>query len=444
VNIRLGRLAAGMRRHPIRSLVLALLLGLLGVGGYRVGLSFYADHHLQAADEAEARYEFDEAEKHLAKCLWAQPRSATLHFRMARAARRANHFDDASLHLKKCQQLEGKNPENALEALLLRVETGDIAEVERLLQEQVDQESLDANLILEALAKGYVQTYRLDAAMHCVNRLLAREPDNVLALLVRASLQKTAGNNPKAEEDYRRAIAAQPDHREARRQFGEFLLSTKQHEEALSQFEYLRQRPGGDASEILLGLARSHRQMGHTETARQILDELLARNPDDRHALVERGKVALETESPTAAEKWLRQAVAAYPFDAQGNYLLGQCLLAQGREEEAHPYQAARTRIEGDLKALETAFRRVVKAPRDPAPRLEAGLICLRNGQPDEGERWLLSALDMAPGDEPTRTALADHYERTGQPELAASYRRPAQQPTESERVPPSPPHPFR
>ncbi len=441
---RLRRLSAWMRRHPIRSLLLALMLGLLGVWGYWAGLNFYGEHHLQEADQAEARYEFDEAEKHLAKCLSAHPHRASLHLRMARAARRANHYDVASEHLQQCQRLEGKNPDNALEALLLQVEGGDIAGVERLLQEEVDHESLDTNLILEALAKGYILTYRLDAAMHCLDRLLAREPDNVVALLLRASLNKTAGNHPKAEDDYRRAVEAQPDHRDARRQFGEFLLFTKQPEEALLQFEYLRQRPGGDAPEILLGLARSNRQLGHTDKARQILDELLAHHPHDGHALVERGKVALEIESPTEAEKWLRQAVADYPFDAQANYLLAQALQKQGKDDEAREYQAARTRIEGDLKALEKAFFRVVKAPRDPEPRREAGLICLRNGQADEGERWLLSALELAPGHEPTRTALAEYYESTGQSDRAAPYRRPLKQPTDSENMLSAPPLPFR
>jgi Tfp pilus assembly protein PilF len=425
-------------RGWVKLLVILLALGLLGLGGYRAGLHFYVEHHLRAAEEASARYEFEQAQQHLAACLWARPRSGPLHLEAARAARRAEHYDQAEEHLRQCQRLEGKNTENALEAILLRVQAGDLAESEKLLQEQVDRGVPEAPLILEALAQGYIYTYRLDGARYCLDRLLEREPDNVLALLLRASLSQTAGNHPGAEKDYRRAIAIQPEHREARRRFGEFLLNTKRGEEALAQFDYLRQRPGGDQPDVLLGLARAYRQLGQTEAARQALDELLQRDPDNGFGLIERGKIALVTESPADAELWFRRAVAQYPYDPQVNYLLGQCLSRQGRDEEARTFEAASQRIEKDLKQLEAVFRRIMKSPRDPQPRLEAAQICLRNGRADEGERWLLSALQQAPQDAATRAALAEHYERTGRTDLADAYRRPARK-DETDRLSPVP-----
>lgn len=405
--------------------LLAILLGLalLGTGGFRAGLHFYAEHHVRAAEEAAGRYDFDEAEQHLATALSIRRRDPVLYRQAARTARRAERYEQAAQYLRQCEQLEGKNADNALEANLLQAQTGDISNVERLLQEQVDRGSPDAAFILEAMAQGYILTYRLEGAMYCLNRLLEREPENVLALLLRASLWQTAGNHPGAEKDYRQAIDLQPEHRDAHRRFGDFLLTIKRGEDALIQFEQLRQRPGGDQPEVLLGLARAHQHMGHTEQARQALDELLVRDPDNGFGLVERGKLALESESPSSAEPFLRRAVAAYPYDPRANYLLVQCLGRQGRDDEAREYEAARVRIEADLKALEAAFRRVTKAPRDPAPRLEAGEICLRNGRNDEGERWLLSALQQAPDHAATRAALAEHYQRTGRPDLAAAYR---------------------
>jgi predicted Zn-dependent protease len=425
MKTQLARLLACVRRRPVLSLLLGLLLfAPLGYGGYRAAQHFYIQHHLIAAEQATDRYDFDEAECHLAACLWAKPQSAVLHLQMARVARRADHFKLAEEHLQKCRQIEGRTPENALEALLLRAQGGDIADVENLLLEQVNLNSPDSNLILEAMAKGYIIVYHLDGARGCLNRLLERQPDNISALLWRASLWRTAGNYTGAVEDCRHAVEAQPNHRAARLRLGETLLITEQPAEALRQYEYLRQQPGGEATEILLGLARCHHQLGHTETARQLLEEVLARDPHDGFAVVERGKLALEMESPVAAEKWLRQAVADYPFDATSNYLLAQALQKQGKEEESRPYFAARTRIENDLKALQLAFQRVVKKPNDPEPRLEAGRICLRNGRADEGERWLLSAVEQAPEHAAARSALAAFYERSGKTELAARYRR--------------------
>lgn len=425
MKTRLDRLPALVRGQPIWILVLGLVLGLLGLGGYRTGLYLNAQNRLHEAEQATDRYEFDEAEQHLRYCLRVHPRDAGLHLRMARVARRANHFELAKKHLRECQRLERKNPENSLEALLLRAQVGDIADVEDLLLEQVYFGSPDANLILEALAQGYNLIYHLDASMGCLNRLLERQPDNVSALLLRATLWTTAGNYSGALEDCRRAVEAQPNHHAARFRFADALLRTERPEEALRQFEYLRQQPGGDAADVRLNLARSHRQLGHTEIARQMLDELLVDNPHDSFALIERGKIALENESPAAAEKWFRQAVTDYLFDAQGNYLLALALHKQGKDEEARRYEAAQMRIESDSKALRAAFQRVLADPRDPEPRLEAARICLRNGRDDEGERWLLSAVEQVPEHAATRAALADFYQRGGKADLAALYRRP-------------------
>jgi Tfp pilus assembly protein PilF len=424
---RFRSLLALLRRHPVKTLVAALLLGLLGAGAHQAGWYWFAEHHRRAAERALARYEFDEAREHLTACLRVRPRSALLHLELARAERRAGRYEQAVEHLETCQQLEGVTPENALERALLRAARGEVAATEGPLQEQVDRGSPEAPQILEALAQGYIRTYRLGNARRCLDRLLEREPDHVRALIWRASLRQSAGDDAGAEADYRRAVEAQPDHVGARCRLGEFLLRHARAEEALRQYEHLRPRPGGDQPAVLLGLARSHRQLGATDAARQALDDLLARQPHHADALVERGKLALEAESPAEAEGWLRRAVAASPFNAQANYALAQSLRRQGKEG-AQQYEAAHDRIVSDRKRLEAVLVRVGKAPSDPAPRVEAGLICLRTGKEREGLRWLLSALQQAPRDGPTHAALADYYERAGQRDLAAQHRRQAEQ----------------
>lgn len=409
------------RSHPI---LLAGLLIAFVIGGSWAGVHYYGEYHRREAERALARYDFETAEQHLSACLRVHPNRVPLHLEMARAARRADHYETASEHLRICRERENKNPDLALESLLWKAQTGNLNDVEKLLQQEVDAGNPDADLILEAMAKGYIQIYRLDAAMYCLNRLLRNDPDQVAALMLRASLWNTAGNQAKAEADYRRAVEVQPAHFTARLKLGEHLLVTKQPEEALRQFEYLRQLPDGGTKEVLLGLARCRRQVGQLEAARDLLTEILAANPHDGLALLERGKIALEIESPQDAERWLRQAVADYPYDAQSNYLLAQALEKQNKQDEARPYEMARKRIEADWKALEEAFHQVVKNPRAPEPRLQAGLICLRNGREDEGERWLLSAWEQNPQHAPTRDALADLYERSGKSELANRYRR--------------------
>jgi Tfp pilus assembly protein PilF len=418
-----------LRRHPAKVLVPLLLGGLLAFGAYEAGWYWYGESHRRAAEEAVARYEFDQAQQHFACCLRAAPRNARLHLQMARASRRGGKYEKAAEHLETCQRLEGVTPANALERALLKAASGEVAETEQFLQGQVERSSPESPQILEALAQGYIRTYRLGNAMHCLDQLLEREPENVRALIWRGSLRQSAGNDAGAEADYRRAVEVHPDHVGARCRLGDFLLRHTQAEEALAQYESARHQPEGNQSAVLLGLARSHRQLGATDDARQVLDDLLTRYPQDGEGLIERGKLALETESPAVAEGWLRRAVADNPFSGQANYLLAQSLHGQGKDDEARACEAAQERIENDRKRLELVVIEVGKAPSDPSPRLEAGLICLRNGREQEGLRWLQSALQRAPQDGPTHAALADYYEKVGKIDLAVKHRRQAQAP---------------
>jgi predicted Zn-dependent protease len=412
-------------RRPVTALAAALALGLLGLGAYQAGWYWYGESHRRAAERAAARDELGEAQEHLAACLRARPRSAPLHFQMARAARRAGRFDVAAEHLEACERLGGVTRETALEWAMLKADRGDLAGTEALLLGQAERGSPEAPLILEALAQGYIHTYRLGNARQCLDRMLEREPGQVHALVMRGSLRQATGDEPGAEADYRRAVEAQPDHALARCRLGELLLRTSRAAEALRQFESVRPRPGGDQPAVLLGLARCHRELGATDAARQELDELLARQPGHADALLERGKLALASESPAEAEGWLRRAVAAAPFSAQANFALAQCLHRQGKEE-ARKYEEAHDRIVSDRKLLEEVKVLVGKSPSDPAPRVEAGRICLRSGKEREGLRWLLSALQQSPRDGPAHAALADYYERAGQRDLAARHRRQA------------------
>ena len=70
------------------------------------------------------------------------------------------------------------------------------------------------------------------------------------------------------------------------------------------------------------------------------------------------------------------------PYDHEVHYQLGLCLERIGKADEARHHLDRFKQIETDLNRLVALLRLVVNHPRDPAPRREAGLICLRNGQP--------------------------------------------------------------
>jgi Tfp pilus assembly protein PilF len=67
--------------------------------------------------------------------------------------------------------------------------------------------------------------------------------------------------------------------------------------------------------------------------------------------------------------------------------------------------------------------------PRDPAPRLEAAQIMLRNGQETEALYWFQLALQLDPTHRSTHRALAEFWDSKGETKRAADHRQMAGQP---------------
>jgi tetratricopeptide (TPR) repeat protein len=196
--------------------------------------------------------------------------------------------------------------------------------------------------------------------------------------------------------------------------------------EAAEEFGHLRRKRPEDPA-VLLGLARSLFKQARHEEAEQLLDDLLSRHPDLGPALGERGRSALASGELDRAEAWLRRAADAAPNDGEILYSLVQCLERQGNRGEAEEYSARLRRIDDDLRRMRGLVDQILKAPGSAALRHEIGVIFLRNGFVEDGVRWQQTALDQDPGYRPAHLALAEHYQRTGQLDLAARHRRAAE-----------------
>jgi predicted Zn-dependent protease len=174
---------------------------------------------------------------------------------------------------------------------------------------------------------------------------------------------------------------------------------------------------------VLLGLAHCYRLLNQPAVACRLLETLLAEEPGHGPALAQRGRLALENESAAEAETWFCRAATAMPFEKDVNYGFHQCLVSLGKVREAEEVLLRMKRVEVDLARLDEVTRAISGRPHDPALRYEAGAILMRNGQEAEGLRWLESALQEAPRHPASHRALADYYERTGDPDRAAKHR---------------------
>jgi predicted Zn-dependent protease len=412
----------GWRPSQTRLVLIAAAVLLIGPGIYIAGWGLWAEYHFAAAQRAVERRAFAQAQQHFAAYLDVRPRSAEGHFLAGRTARRAGAADAATTHLDQAQELGWVPQAIDLERALLLAQRGDLARVERNLLIAIHHNHADTLLILEALVQGYLRTYRLSDALQYLDLWLEREPNNVQAHLWRGQVKERRNSLGEAVAAYRRAVELEPANDSARLALAQALVRSDQVEAAVEHFESLHQRQP-ENPEVLLGLAACRRGVGKTEEARQQLDALLAAHPRHVAALIERGKLALQTGQPAEAEDWLRKAVALAPFDRDASYNLYQCLIQRGRREEAQQLLTKVEKMEADFQQLADVTKRISASPNDPALRHEAGVILLRNGQDQEGLRWLVSALQEAPNHRETHQTLVEYYERTGQSSLAAQHR---------------------
>jgi predicted Zn-dependent protease len=410
----------GRSVSPSRGILLVgLVFGLVGTPLARYLLERY---HYRAAQQAIARRDFPTGRDHLAWCVQGWFCRAEASLLAARTARRAGAYDEAEQQLRRCRAL-GVNPGGVdLEYMLLSAQRGDLAQAESYLVRRALENDEDTLPILEVLTKAYAQAYRLLDARECVCRWLELAPDDVLAWTWQGQLAQDAFNNAEALHAYTRVVELDPNNDDARLVVASFLIR-KSAPQALEHFQYLRRRQG-DTPLVLVGLASCERSLSHPDEARRLLEQVLASQPHNWSALAERGRLALEYESPQEGERWFRQALAITPYEKDINYSLYQCLVRLDKKSEAEAQLAKLKCTEADLDQLRSLLRKTGKDADDPSLPCEVGQILLRNGQESAGVRWLQRALARNPGYVPAHQALADYYERTGNAEQAAVHRR--------------------
>jgi tetratricopeptide (TPR) repeat protein len=385
----------------------------------------WAGHHWRAARRALDRYRLAEAQEHLTHCLQIWPSSFETHLLAAQTARRLGDYEAADQHLARCQEIRGAlAPEVELEQVLIRAQRGGMDSVTPYLRSLVEEDHPATPLILEALIRGYMRAFRYGDAYALVSLWQDRWPDDIEANIFGGFVNEQVGSQQQAVTNYRRVLQLDPEQDEARLRLADLLVDRAVPAEALEHLEQLARKHAGDLY-LQTRLARCLVAMGRFEEAEEYLDRVLAELPHFRPALAVKGASALALNRPAEAERWLREALAADAGDLQTQYALERSLRQQGKDQEA---QAAEDRLKV-LKADGERIRQIVqedinKSPNDPVVRTEVGSILLRAGSEQEGVKWLYSALRLAPRYAPAHRALADYFERIGQPERAGPHRR--------------------
>lgn len=384
----------------------------------------WAWYQLRAAQKDLASFHPAEARRRLDTCLRVWPQHSTSRLLAARAAREAGDLEDSDEQLRACQRIHsGSTEEIAFEWALLQASGGNVREVETYLQTLADQRPERAFLVWEALAEGYLRTYRTLDAMACLEHWLSSEPENVRALELRGRTFVTGKGVKRGAEDFRRVMELDPTRDDTRLRLTRALLDLGAYEEAVPHLERLAiARP--DDPEIPVRLARCLNMLKKGDQARQTLERVLVKQPDHGAALRTLGQFALSDGQPAEAETWLRRASTSLPGDYQTQWLLYESLRQQGKPDAAAQLKVAEQVRERSERLGELQSRKLAEQPLDPALHVELATLLLRSGQTELGLRWLQSALDLDPKFRPAHAALAEHFEREGKKDLAEEHRR--------------------
>jgi tetratricopeptide (TPR) repeat protein len=393
---------------PGRKKLSILLIAILIVGAAPAGMalisSWKARQSLQAAEKALAESDLDQAQEQLKKYLQARPRDSNASLLAVRVDRRRGDYQAFEQDLRSYEEIEGTTAAGDLEKQLLKTQEGDLA-AEEALKRRAAIDQGNALAIFEALGQGSVQAVRLPEGIEYLNQVIQKQPTNILALYWRGRAWESWNQFEKAIGDYEKALAVRPGFDRARQGYAECLNRIGRVREAVGQYELLHRRQP-ENSRIVLSLAGCWEDLRELEKARELVEELLAREPESIPALVERGRIDLRKGHLDQAEETLNRALKLAPRNRDVHLVKQLCLESQGKDDLAALHKVQLEEIQRDSTHKAALLRQVVRTPHDPAIRYELAMIYHRDGNDNQAAHWLRTALTEDPKYRPAKDAL--------------------------------------
>ena len=410
-----------VRRHA-RTIVLCVILFFISSG---TGFYLYARHEWDGAKIALKENRFAEAQGKLDLCLWVWPRSVEVHLLAARAARLQGDYPAAEAHLNKCLKLQhGASEATQVEFLLMRAQTGEEDEVATPLFAYVDNNHPETEMILKTIARAYMHRYRFGPAYDCLSKWIDVAPNSAQAYHWRGWVLERLNNRRGAMDDYQRALELDPALVDVQLHIAEMLMDENQPLDAIPYLEPLHKR-FPDRADILARLGQCRYMQGQPAEARQLLEAAAEQRPDDSTLLLYLAKLDLDQGKPVAAEARLRHALEVEPSDAEARFTLVTALQYQDhRNEAAQALAQYEKQKKIQIRVTQMLNDEASHPSQGPNVPAEIGTLLLDLGRKQQGIYWLEQALQRDPRHQASHKALADYYEKQGEPERAAVHRR--------------------
>jgi len=265
-------------------------------------------------------------------------------------------------------------------------------------------DDIDANLRLGDLflSAGRINRDSFRRASELAQKVLAKDPQNVAALILSGNASAGLQDFSTAVELFEKAVSLDPQNTAAFVSLGSTQAIQKNNPEAEKAFLKARQADPKDKS-ALISLGNYYRSVGNAEKAEAIFKEALSIYPADKNVYSQAVAFYYQSARFDDAEKVLRDAQTSSPKDPAPSLLLASLYVDRSRASDARNLlldlkktfpdsldvaaRIAANQMADDPSRAKTEIDQILKAdPKSPVGRLLLGQLQFSMGQLDAVE----------------------------------------------------------
>ncbi len=354
--------------------------------------------------------------------LVARPRDPDLHLQMAVAHSLARRFDDAADEVEKAALLAPQNAGVRGTAGMFYMRFGDMRAALPHLQKARELAPSDMDAVIN-LAKAHWERGEMDATLSLL-QTASRLAGKSVALH-----EKLAGActefplRPNAVAEWRKVLAAQPNHALALQQLAYYELDGGNLGPAKTMLQKaMRLEPNQFGLYSLMGTLYSSSEPTpeNLKQAEIYLNKALELAPTpDSATHYNLGKVSQRRGDLQKAAQQMEQAVAIDPLHRQAHYDLAQIYSALKRPDDATRHRQRFQKIYEGQNRRNLVSRKCQTSPNDPQLQRELAQLFLEDKNPVKALPHLQKALELRPGWREMRSQITTLHRALGRPRRA-------------------------
>jgi tetratricopeptide (TPR) repeat protein len=332
---------------------------------------------MASVDDPQA---WKDAEQRLQNLLQDGPQNTDALHALGLTELRLGNTQEGLLHLERALAIAPQDLTNTVALAEARMQQKDYKGVEEVLQKACTNspKSADAAVLLGRFYAAMGETAKAEAQFR---HAIALGPKDGAALYNLALLQSQTGRKQEAEQSFKQ-LSTFPE-KSLQPMYALFLNQEGRSAEAIREFERLAKLDPEDRL-ARTRLVAAYQSNNRTADAKKLLNAVLADNPKDLDALLERGELSLASGDLGEAEIDLNRVLHLKPDSAEAHYSVARLYKARGNRLTYRQELAEVLRLNSYLLAVRLELAGVLIADNnakaampvlDATPESQRGLV---------------------------------------------------------------------